>query len=89
MIALWLLGACGVPDAPPSATPSASDQRPALTRAATPETGDTATSTPPYSTPWSCEGPPYPTEFDIVGEGWGWADGTCWIDPDRPRQPCP
>ena len=89
MIPLWLLGACAAPDAPPSAPLSASVRRPALTSATTPETGDTATSTPPTRTPSSCAGPPYPTQFDMIGEGWGWADGACWIDPDWPRQPCP
>jgi hypothetical protein len=89
MIALWLFGACASPEAPPSAPPSASAQRPARVSAATIETGDTATPTTSTATPSSCEGPPYPTQFDLVGDGWGWVDGTCWIDPEWPLQPCP
>ncbi len=80
-----LLWACGDADSPGSGPVTMYEDSTSMT------TGDTAPTGTPNGNPAWCSGsdPVYPTEFDVVGDGWGWLNGACFIDPEWPRQPCP
>ena len=82
VIAAYLIFGCGEPDSP-APSPDAASQ----------DTADRATDPSTMSatagTLASCEAFEYPDRFDVTGDGWGWVDGTCWIDPTWPRQACP
>jgi hypothetical protein len=82
MITLSLLIGC-TDSAPAAPAPIAASQDTAVIES------DMSTPAASAGTPASCEAVEYPDRFEVTGDGWGWVDGTCWIDPAWPRQPCP